>query len=56
MYVIHASETTIETDSKQFFVRLSELFEARRKKEHGSVFLTQKRSKQALNTRQTTRR
>ena len=29
--------------TKQFFARLSSLFEARRKSEHGSIFLTQKR-------------
>lgn len=31
-------------DSKQFLQRLTELFDQRRTKDHGSVFLTQKRS------------
>jgi len=29
--------------SDEFFVRLSQLFESRRKADHGSIFLTQKR-------------
>jgi signal recognition particle subunit SRP14 len=32
------------TYGKQFFARLSELFDERRQKDHGSIFLTQKRS------------
>jgi hypothetical protein len=30
------------TDSKQFFLHLSELFDERRQKDHGSILLTQK--------------
>ncbi|KAI9822294.1 MAG: hypothetical protein M1827_000012 [Pycnora praestabilis] len=31
------------SSNEEFFVRLSELFDSRRQKEHGSIFLTQKR-------------
>lgn len=37
-----ANSFQVVTNSKQFFLRLSELFDERRQKDHGSIHLTQK--------------
>ena len=43
MYVLADGQNIFKvTHSKQFFLRLSELFDERRQKDHGSVHLTQK--------------
>ena len=43
MYVLFLSLLLAHvTHNKQFFLRLSELFDERRQKDHGSIYLTQK--------------